>query len=745
MHLDFNDEEILAYFITLLKSLAMRLDQTTIKFFFIQHPDQSFPLYTEATKFFSHRDQMVRAAVRTITLQVYRIDDPGMRRFVHRHASESYFSQLAYHLRDLWLRMNAALTNVVDGDLSNVRHENELQQDLLIYISDVFDLEVAELNDVLADRLLNCAILPVLLSSLSSSKMASRAQQGQDANSRFLMPVVALFLLRQVLDTLRCRLLLKPIFTALLQPLVPLALAYYLPEARRAMSPARDSRSNQDHMSNTLRGDFLAMLYGEDDGQLLFSASVLHSCVRGRWALPPDFMQEAGVLPSAVDSSTTSNASTTAPASNGGGTSSSSISGTTSLAAASAASSFRKLSGKMSLPSAAQRSAKNPTPPEPVAVSSEPKQEKQEKLEVLPLLLKGFEHQASWRLDTCQTLCRIVLDLFLEPVLAQNMQLHAAALRALHGAMCQAAKRALAVMRGNTDEAILDTFLDEWEFHKRPTVTVTEVAGQIRRVLLALPASAATAASSRSGRRRVSASAEAAKAFRVVARNLLVLRRTLASLVRYGAALRRESRDGTPTVRGEGHSRSPHAEPWNGSSEEQAPFQQDEGSERERLREGAAFEVGHMDRIVCGVAAAGGSKHTRYLLLHNSYLLLAQPDLSSPGWLVVRTLWPLSRVQSLVDRGDPRTLRLGLSARRGSPGPGEAIAAFRQQAPLEVAEDDCQGAYYTLTLNFEDVRRCHAANLHLQDCRKDLRGKLNQSVLEFVERCSNQAPPELSL
>merc|ERR1719482_2106794 len=83
---DFNDEEILCYYITLLKSFAMRLDCETINFFFIQTPECSFPLYIEATKLFSHRDQMVRASVRTITLQVYSLEDEYVRNYVKRHA-----------------------------------------------------------------------------------------------------------------------------------------------------------------------------------------------------------------------------------------------------------------------------------------------------------------------------------------------------------------------------------------------------------------------------------------------------------------------------------------------------------------------------------------------------------------------------------------------------------------------------------------------------------------------------------
>ncbi|CAK0859851.1 unnamed protein product [Prorocentrum cordatum] len=122
--LDFSNEEILAYYITLLKSLAMRLNDETVKFFFVQHPDQPeprFPLYIEATKLSGHKDQMVRATVRTITLQVYPIKYEPMRRFVLRHASESYFEGLAYHLIELWYRLDAAAFGLRPGILLGPR------------------------------------------------------------------------------------------------------------------------------------------------------------------------------------------------------------------------------------------------------------------------------------------------------------------------------------------------------------------------------------------------------------------------------------------------------------------------------------------------------------------------------------------------------------------------------------------------------------------------------------------------
>merc|ERR1719409_1642784 len=46
---DWHDEEILGYYISFLKSLALRLNFETIKFFFNERAEQ-FPLYVEAVR-----------------------------------------------------------------------------------------------------------------------------------------------------------------------------------------------------------------------------------------------------------------------------------------------------------------------------------------------------------------------------------------------------------------------------------------------------------------------------------------------------------------------------------------------------------------------------------------------------------------------------------------------------------------------------------------------------------------------
>jgi protein CLEC16A len=86
-------------------------------------------LYTEALKFFNHDEGMVRIAVRTLTLNVYKVclgfslscvsaispqfilhvimfrfrvqvDDPGLRSFILDRSAVPYFSNLVWFMRD---------------------------------------------------------------------------------------------------------------------------------------------------------------------------------------------------------------------------------------------------------------------------------------------------------------------------------------------------------------------------------------------------------------------------------------------------------------------------------------------------------------------------------------------------------------------------------------------------------------------------------------------------------------------
>ncbi|VVC89013.1 unnamed protein product [Leptidea sinapis] len=129
----------MAYYISFLKTLSLKLNNHTIHFFYNEHT-KDFPLYTEAIKFFNHPESMVRIAVRTLTLNVYRVQDASMLRFIRdSHQSQQKLDDLvAEHL------------------------------DHLHYINDILCLNIPDLNGVLTEHLLHKLFIPLYIYSLTS-------------------------------------------------------------------------------------------------------------------------------------------------------------------------------------------------------------------------------------------------------------------------------------------------------------------------------------------------------------------------------------------------------------------------------------------------------------------------------------------------------------------------------------------------------------------------------------------------
>ncbi|VDP03801.1 unnamed protein product [Soboliphyme baturini] len=123
---DFSDEEILAYYISFLKTLSIKLNGKTINFFFNESTNE-FPLYSEAIKFFNHSERMIRIAVRTLTLNVFR----------------------GFYMK---------LEKLLDSIAEHLDHFH--------YLNDILSLNMASINEMLCDRLFSDLFLPLYIASL---------------------------------------------------------------------------------------------------------------------------------------------------------------------------------------------------------------------------------------------------------------------------------------------------------------------------------------------------------------------------------------------------------------------------------------------------------------------------------------------------------------------------------------------------------------------------------------------------
>ncbi|XP_072298711.1 protein CLEC16A isoform X2 [Eucyclogobius newberryi] len=186
---DFSDEEIMAYYISFLKTLSLKLNNHTVHFFYNEHTND-FALYTEAIKFFNHPESMVRIAVRTITLNVYKVDNQHMLHYIRDKTAVPYFSNLVWFIGSHVIELDKCVQTDEEhknrGKLSDLVAEH---LDHLHYLNDILIINCEFLNDVLTDHLLNRLFLPLYVYSLINPEISEE---------RKINPQVSLYLLSQV-------------------------------------------------------------------------------------------------------------------------------------------------------------------------------------------------------------------------------------------------------------------------------------------------------------------------------------------------------------------------------------------------------------------------------------------------------------------------------------------------------------------------------------------------------------------
>lgn len=195
---DFSDEEVMAYYISFLKTLSFKLNTHTIHFFFNEHTND-FPLYTEAIKFFNHSEKMVRIAVRTLTLNVFRVEETSMLKFITDRTAVPYFSNLVWFIGNHVLELDNCLHTSPQTQQTVVKLDDLVAEHLdhLHYLNDILLLQISDLNAVLTEHLLNRLLIPLYIFSLIEPKSANRSDESGDKKVR-ISRLVSLFLLSQV-------------------------------------------------------------------------------------------------------------------------------------------------------------------------------------------------------------------------------------------------------------------------------------------------------------------------------------------------------------------------------------------------------------------------------------------------------------------------------------------------------------------------------------------------------------------
>jgi hypothetical protein len=232
--------EIVDYFISFLKMLALKINKNSIQFFYNKR-FKDFPLYGTAVKLYNHQEPMVRTAARTITLTVYSIRNQEITNAVLSLPHASYFPHMACELRDRWMKIDQNI--ITDLDVEDLKDDLEDVSDMLMYIQDIFNLNISDLTIALSNSLLYYAYLPSIIGSLGCMS------KNPDINSYS----ASIFFLNQTYDHLKEPLFINALSCGLFLSQIPSQYAKWVENVVRPPSTYRRKYSNKSKEYNFIR------------------------------------------------------------------------------------------------------------------------------------------------------------------------------------------------------------------------------------------------------------------------------------------------------------------------------------------------------------------------------------------------------------------------------------------------------------------------------------------------------------
>lgn len=221
--LDFRDNvDLLPLWMTVVKDIAVMLSKDNIMLFFDPMSPTPFPIFSEAAKHYHHPVAQVRTHVQAVSLEIFlklRDEDFWSEPLFQLVLMESatLFTHVCCLLREFWRMADEAFRHGVKRDLRSALF---IQNDILMYLNDVFACDIPRLNEIVQEKLLRFAILPVLLRSLVLRRPSVTAR-GDLQQSDVLSPQVAMYLLYDLLSTMKNSPILETVASIFLRPELP--------------------------------------------------------------------------------------------------------------------------------------------------------------------------------------------------------------------------------------------------------------------------------------------------------------------------------------------------------------------------------------------------------------------------------------------------------------------------------------------------------------------------------------------
>ncbi|KAI8809071.1 hypothetical protein BJ742DRAFT_248795 [Cladochytrium replicatum] len=162
------NEEILSYYITLLKNLSLKLNIKTQVLLFNDHLTD-FPLFSESIKYYRHHERFIRIAVQTITLNIFKQNEPLAIGFITDN--KRFFATIGRHFATESSSFIEANGSAEETDRLRAEQLIEDLVDSLLYFDDIFSLNVIRISQALRLSLMDGCIFPIYLEKIANDEV----------------------------------------------------------------------------------------------------------------------------------------------------------------------------------------------------------------------------------------------------------------------------------------------------------------------------------------------------------------------------------------------------------------------------------------------------------------------------------------------------------------------------------------------------------------------------------------------
>ncbi|CAD8181757.1 unnamed protein product [Paramecium octaurelia] len=177
---NFRDDEIIAYYINLLKCVSIRIDEQSLQLFY-NLKFSTFPMLMKAICFYKHKENLIRTSVRNIVLGITKINLPQLRRYVRSFPFTLFYVQFSCYMRDALFYIGGLIQEGRQESHKIIKLLLDDQLDILYFLEDLLKTNVDALpiivNSIMVYGFVPTIIMGVIKSGQQSIKFNQQPQR----------------------------------------------------------------------------------------------------------------------------------------------------------------------------------------------------------------------------------------------------------------------------------------------------------------------------------------------------------------------------------------------------------------------------------------------------------------------------------------------------------------------------------------------------------------------------------------